>query len=76
MRFAWEDWLTEDLLDLRLCDLGIRIEGTWLEALVGRIHRELARRDAEEWGELYCGGMIEKSIREVIASGRDGPAPA
>ena len=38
--------------------------------------RELTRRDAEVWGELYCGGMIEKSIREVIASGRDGPAPA
>ena len=36
--------------------------------------RELARRDAEEWGELYCGGMIEKSIRQVIAGGRDGVA--
>jgi len=23
-------------------------------------------------GELYCGGMIEKSIRQVLAAGRDG----
>ena len=43
----------------------------WLEAESDGL-RELARRDAEEWGELYCGGMIEKSIRQVIAGGRDG----
>ncbi len=34
----------DELLDLRFCDLEVRIEGTWLEAMVGRLHDELARR--------------------------------
>lgn len=46
------------LLDLRLCDLPLKIEGTWLEAKVAQLHRELAERDilfaprcylADEW---------------------------
>lgn len=31
----------EQLLDLRICDLPIELEGTWLEARVAQLHREL-----------------------------------
>mmetsp|Transcript_3672 Transcript_3672/g.7751 ORF Transcript_3672/g.7751 Transcript_3672/m.7751 type:complete len:166 (-) Transcript_3672:319-816(-) len=34
--------------------------------------RALQESDSKKWGELYCGGLIEKSIREVIAGGVDG----
>ena len=46
------------LLDLRLCQLPVQIEGTWLEAKVAQLHRELADRNirfaprcylADEW---------------------------
>ena len=46
------------LLDLRLSQLPVRIEGTWLEAKVAQLHSELAARDirfaprcylADEW---------------------------
>jgi len=40
------DWVRlpdEKLLDRRLCDLGLTIEGTALEARIARLHRELAR---------------------------------
>jgi hypothetical protein len=42
-----EHWSTlpkEALLDLRLCDLGLRIEGTELEGCVARLYEELATR--------------------------------
>jgi hypothetical protein len=35
--------LTEALLDVRLCDLGLEIPGTALEARIERLHGELAR---------------------------------
>ena len=51
--------LAEDqLLDLRICDLPVQIEGTWLEARVAQLHRELKARGilfqprcylADEW---------------------------
>ena len=34
----------EDLLDLRLCNLGLRIEGTPLEKRIAQVYRELERR--------------------------------
>ena len=34
----------EDLLSLRFCDLDIRIEGTWLEEMVDRLHWELEEK--------------------------------
>ncbi|MGE3174899.1 MAG: putative zinc-binding metallopeptidase [Planctomycetota bacterium] len=39
----WIDLPLDELLDVRLCDLGLRIEGTALEARVQRLHDELAR---------------------------------
>lgn len=35
----------ERLLDLRLCDLGLRIEGTWLEERTEKLRDELSARD-------------------------------
>ena len=40
---VWEDLPDEALLDLRLCDLGLRVEGTPLESRVERLYAELAR---------------------------------
>lgn len=40
----WARWSDEELLDVRLCDLGVRIAGTKLEARVERVYGELARR--------------------------------
>jgi hypothetical protein len=34
----------EDLLDVRMCDLGVKIEGTVLEPRIERLYRELERR--------------------------------
>jgi len=55
---AWATWPTRDLLGLRLRDLGLSIEGGWLEECVARLHEELAARGivlrphvwlSEEW---------------------------
>ncbi len=54
----WESASDSDLLDVRLCDLDIAIEGTVLERRIERLHRELAARGlslrphcwlSEEW---------------------------
>jgi hypothetical protein len=48
----------EQLLDTRICDLPVRIEGTWLEERVAQLHRELEAKGilfrpdcylADEW---------------------------
>lgn len=48
----------EQLLDLRICDLPLRIEGTWLEERVAQLYRELKAKNllfeprcylADEW---------------------------
>ena len=41
---TWADWDDEKLLDLRLCDLDLRIEGTDLEERIGEVNRELESR--------------------------------
>jgi Putative zinc-binding metallo-peptidase len=55
---VWSRWPEDRLLDMRLCDLGLKIERTPLEACIRRIHRELDRRHicfrphfwlSEEW---------------------------
>ena len=44
-RMEWEDWPREQLLDMRIRDLGLRLEGTWLEARVHALYEELEQRD-------------------------------
>jgi len=43
-RFAWTSWPDERLLQLRLRDLGVTVEGTWLEGCLSAIHDELDQR--------------------------------
>ena len=40
----WADYADEQLLALRLCDLGLTVKGTGLEARLGHLYRELADR--------------------------------
>jgi hypothetical protein len=42
--FLWEKWTNEELFDLRLCDLGVTLEGIWLEDCMERLSAELERR--------------------------------
>jgi hypothetical protein len=57
-RNFWARWSDERLLDLRLRDLELRLEGTWVERCVREVYRELERRGlrfrphvwlSEEW---------------------------
>ena len=57
-KFPWASWSQEEILDLRLCDLGVEIEGSWLEAPIARVLEELQAKDirvrphfwlSEEW---------------------------
>jgi hypothetical protein len=43
----------EELLSLRLCDLPLSIEGTWLEGAVGQLHAELQARGLVFYPECY-----------------------
>ena len=42
--FAWADWPDERLFDLRLCDLGLRIEKTEIQERIDRLYAELEIR--------------------------------
>jgi len=42
--FSWTRWSDERVLELRLCDLGLRVEGTWLARCVRELYRELEAR--------------------------------
>lgn len=44
-KHKWEKLPDSELLDVRLRDLGVRIEGTWIEEAVDELHEELARRE-------------------------------
>ena len=57
-RFPWATWSTERLLQLRIKDLGLTIEGTWLEPRIDALYETLDRRGfrirphiwlSEEW---------------------------
>ena len=57
-RFPWATWSTERLLHLRIKDLGLTIEGTWLEPRIDALYETLERRGfrlrphiwlSEEW---------------------------
>lgn len=43
-RHPWATWTDARILDLRLCDLDLSIEGTWVEESVERLHESLERR--------------------------------
>jgi hypothetical protein len=43
-RFPWTRWSDERLLQLRMKDLGLTIDGTWLEEMVEKLYDELDAR--------------------------------
>ena len=43
-RLPWSTWSTDRLMQLRLRDLGVTIEGTWLAACVAELYAELDQR--------------------------------
>jgi len=42
---GWAKWPTERLLDARVCDLGLRIEGSELKSRIRQLYRELKQRE-------------------------------
>lgn len=44
-RYSWARWTDERLLKVRICDLGVRLEGTWVGDCVDELHAELEDRD-------------------------------
>jgi len=57
-RFPWAAWSNERLLQLRIRDLGLTFEGTWLEPRIDALYETLERRGfrlrphiwlSEEW---------------------------
>jgi len=43
--FEWEDLTDSALLDVRIRDLGVRIEGTWIEESLDDLYADLDRRE-------------------------------
>jgi len=57
-RYPWARWPVDRLLDVRLSDLGVTIEGTWLEQCLDQLYEELEAKGirlrptvwlAEDW---------------------------
>jgi len=57
-RYPWESWSDSELLETRLCDLGLQMEGSYLERPRDQLYQELRRRGlrfkphlwfSEEW---------------------------
>ena len=46
-RRHWARWPKDKLLDMRICDLGLRIEGSPLQPRIQQLNRELERRGFE-----------------------------
>src|SRR5579872_3279027 len=44
-RLPWSTWSAERLMQLRLRDLGVTIEGTWLQDCVSELYSELDARE-------------------------------
>ena len=52
---AWVALKDEEMLALRICDLGVHIAGSELEARVGQLHEELAARGVTLRPDCYLG---------------------
>jgi hypothetical protein len=44
VRDGWPDLPDDQLLDVRLCELGLAIDGSWLEARIAQLYEELGAR--------------------------------
>jgi hypothetical protein len=54
-RQHWSELSDDELLNLRLCDLGLVIENTWLESCVAELHGELSARGILLRPRCYLG---------------------
>src|SRR5437660_7581132 len=52
---SWQALKDEELLSLRICDLGVRIEQSELEAPIGQLYGELAARGVSLRPACYLG---------------------
>src|SRR5204862_3134775 len=52
---SWHSLKDEELLALRICDLGVRIEGSELEPRIGQFNSELAARGVSFRPDCYLG---------------------
>src|SRR6266567_5392432 len=52
---SWHALKDEELLTLRICDLGVRIEQSELEARIGQFYGELAARGVALRPDCYLG---------------------
>ncbi|MEL6497412.1 MAG: putative zinc-binding metallopeptidase [Planctomycetota bacterium] len=52
---AWSAWPTERLLGVRICDLGLTIEGTPIEASIGTLRQELKRAGLRYMPPVWLG---------------------
>ena len=68
-RNVWARWPDERLLDLRLCDLGLRLEGTWIQRCVREVYRERPLSDP-------ALGAARKAVEVVLAAHEPFPALA
>jgi hypothetical protein len=55
MQFAWTDLPDSELLKFRICDLGVRIEGSELEGRVQELRNELGARGLPVKPDCYLG---------------------
>ena len=53
--FAWASLKDEELLKLRICDLGVKIEGSWLEERLQNLYKELASKGLAIQPQAYLG---------------------
>lgn len=44
-RFSWAEWSDEELLDARMCDLDLKLAGSWLEDCIDDLYTTLQRRE-------------------------------
>ncbi|MFQ5789873.1 MAG: putative zinc-binding metallopeptidase, partial [Acidobacteriota bacterium] len=51
----WADLPDDELLDWRLCDLDLRLEGSLLEARIGQVYRELEKRSIRFRPHFWLG---------------------
>src|ERR1700738_4104118 len=52
---AWVSLRDEELLEIRICDLGVRIEGSELEPRLRQFHEDLALRGVALRPDCYLG---------------------
>jgi len=54
--FAWANWNDEKLLAMRICNLGLKLEGTWLEDPIGVVCAELEARGLRVRPHFWLSG--------------------